>query len=83
MRRSRNPQVFLPPLAREAIISVETYDDKPRAGDERNRTRDKDDRKEKKGKEGLTMWADVRLGLGQLGPHHHQKGDKRNRRCNT
>ena len=48
MRRSRNPQVFLPPLAREAIVSVETYDEKPRAGDERNRTRDKDDRKEKK-----------------------------------
>ena len=40
--------MFLPPLAREAIVSVETYDDKPRAGDERNRTRDKDDRKEKK-----------------------------------
>ena len=48
MRRSRNPQVFLPPLARDAIVSVEIYDDKPRAGDERNRTRDKDDRKEKK-----------------------------------
>ncbi len=49
MRRSRNPQVFLLPLAREAIVSVEIYDDKPRAGDERNRTQDNmDDRKEKK-----------------------------------
>jgi hypothetical protein len=39
--------------------------------------------KRKKGKEGVTMWADVRLGLGQLGPQHHQKGDKRNRSCNA
>ena len=41
--------------------------------------------KRKKGKEGVTMWADVRLGLGlgQLGPQHHQKGDKRNSRCNA